>query len=364
MIKQHIEGAKSFYEKHEVRLSMAFFLAGFLFDVVTLSEVDDLFSIAQQVVYLAVLGAILMKDLLVQNGLSTISPRFEKMWEYRTTLVHFLFGSLLSVYSLFFIKSVSFFSSFLFMAFILFLLVANELSRVQKSGTSLKIAIYFLCVFSFFSILVPVVLGFVGWIPFLLSIVLTAGVAVAFFKALSRRIADPQTLLNVLIRPVLAVLVLFVAFYGLGWIPPVPLSVKKMGVYHKVEKIEGKYRLSHERPWWKFWQTADEVFKARIGDSVVFFAQIYSPARFSDSVTLHWFYKDKKRGWVSADRVPMDISGGRKEGFRAYMIKKNYQPGDWQARIETTDGREIGRKYLEIVETTEPHPAEWNVDER
>jgi hypothetical protein len=285
------------------------------------------------------------------------SKRLEKIWNYRQLIVHFLLGSLLSVYSLFFLKSASIFSSVIFVVFLMALMVANELKNVQKSEVNVKIGLYVICVFAFFSMMVPVLLGFVGIVPFILSVLLTALVLYGVVRLLHKRVPNKRVLFRAMIAPGGAVLSLFVVFYLMGWIPPVPLSVQNMGVYHNIEKVEGQYILFHENPWWRFWQTGDQEFKAEPSDKIYFFAQIFSPARFSDSVVLHWYYKEPRTGWKSTDRIPMKITGGRKNGYRGFSVKQNYTAGEWRISVETTDGREIGRIYFDVVKVAEPNPA-------
>jgi hypothetical protein len=350
------ERALHYYEKNETKVDIAFFLGGFIFDVLTLSDVDDPLSILQQVVYLFVIGLILYHDFLNTHGLSEISKRFQKFWDYRQLAVHFLLGSLLSVYSLFFLKSASIFSSIIFVLLIMGIMVANELKSVQKSAVDLKVGLYVICVFAFFSMMIPVLLGFVGLLPFLLSIASTALVLYAVFQLLRCRVQDQRLLLKTLAVPGATVLGLFLVLYLLGWIPPVPLSVQNMGLYHMIEKIDGNYVVSHENPWWRFWQKGDQEFKAEPGDKIYFFAEIFSPARFSDSVTLHWYYKDPRSGWMSTDRIPMKIFGGRKNGFRGFAVKQNYTDGKFRISVETTDGREIGRIYFDVTKSTEASP--------
>ncbi|MBY0517059.1 MAG: hypothetical protein K2P81_09135 [Bacteriovoracaceae bacterium] len=160
----------NYYEANELRVDMAFFLGGFIFDIFTLSGVDDLFSITQQIVYLVLIGIILSAELIS----SPIPPKLQKIWDYRSAITHFLLGSLLSVYSLFFLKSASIFNSIVFVALLMLVMVANELKNVQSSGVNTKIALYVICLFSFFSLLIPTLLGFVGWIPFLLTTAMTS----------------------------------------------------------------------------------------------------------------------------------------------------------------------------------------------
>ena len=237
------------------------------------------------------------------------------------------------------------------------LMVANELKSVQKSEINIKVGLYVICVFSFFSMLIPVILGFVGYVPFLLSLTLTGLCIYGVIRLLNKKIPDTQLVLRSLGAPGVGVLALFLVFYMVGWIPPVPLSVQNMGVYHSVEKAGGDYILTHEKPWWKFWKTGDQNFRAEPGDKIHFFAQIYSPARFTDSVVLHWYYKDPRQGWLSTDRIPMHIAGGRKNGYRGYATKQNYSDGEYRISVETTDGREIGRIYFDVTKATENDPS-------
>lgn len=114
----------SYYEKNEVKFDISFFLAGFIFDVFTLSDVDDPISIAQQVMYLLLIGSILYLEFL--NSVKPIEVRssfLKKIWDVRQLILHFFLGSLLSVYSLFFLKSSSLFSSLLFLLFISVLMI-------------------------------------------------------------------------------------------------------------------------------------------------------------------------------------------------------------------------------------------------
>lgn len=345
-----------YYERNETKVDIAFFLGGFFFDIFTLSDIDDPLSIAQQVVYLLILGSILFYDFLGTHSLFQPSPRIEKIWNYRQLILHFLLGSLLSVYSLFFLKSASVFSSIIFVLLLLVIMVANELKRVQESKVDIKIGLYVICVFSFFSMTIPVILGFVGYIPFLLSVLATAGVLYGIVHLLQKRITSRKALFRSILAPGGGILALFVVFYFVGWIPPVPLSIPNMGIYHGIEKQDGKYLLSHENPSWKFWNNGDQNFVAEPGDKIYFFAQIFSPARFSDSVILHWYYKDPRRGWQTTDRIPMGIAGGRKQGYRGYTSKQNYSEGEWRISVETTDGREIGRIYFEVTKVATPNP--------
>lgn len=352
-MREMLTRLKEYYEKNETKADMAFFLGGVVFDIFTLSDIDDLFSIVQQVLYLLTIGAILYREFLVDAGVETPPIRFKKSWDYRQLAVHFFMGSLLSVYSLFFIKSASLFSSLIFILLLMGLMVANELKPVQKGGINIRMGLYVICVLCFWSMMVPVILGFVGWIPLLLSLALTGTTFYGIFFLAARRLSSERERLKThLITPAATVIGLFFLFYLVGWIPPVPLSVQEMGIYHNIVKGQGQYRVYYENPWWKFWNKGDQDFVALPGDRIHFFAQVYSPGRFDDSVILNWQRYDLNEGWTSTDKIPMRVTGGRSQGYRGHADKGNFVPGNWRIKVETTDGREIGRIYLTVSNGT------------
>lgn len=350
--------AFAYYEKHELKLSLAFFLGGFVFDVLTLSDIDDPWSLAQQLGYLLAIAGILLYD-LVRGEEATLAfgpAILKRAWGYRRLGLHFLLGSLFSIYSLFFLKSASLFSSIAFVGLLLVIMVGNELEAVQKRGVDSKIALFVICAFCFFSMLVPIVLGHVGWLPFLLALIATVGTVLGMYYGLKGRVGT--ILLNRrLLRPGLGMAGLFLVLYLFGFIPPVPLVAMKMGIYHRVEKNNGAYQLFHERPWWKFWRTGDQDFVAEPGDKVNFFVSVFSPARFDDQVFLVWSWKDPRVGWSGTDRIPMRVTGGRVGGYRGSAVKANFTEGDWRVSVETTDRREIGRIYFTVEKAAAVNPT-------
>lgn len=351
-----------YYEKNETKVDLGFFLGGFVFDIFTLASVDDPFSVLQQIVYLSVIGLLLCKEMTISLSGAPVTGAWQKIWSFRQLIMHFMLGSLLSIYSLFFLKSSSIFSSIIFVLVLMVLMVANELKRIQQGGLDLKLSLWVICLFSFFAMLTPVALGFVGIIPFVLAMILTILILYGIFRKLRRKVQNVAVLQKKWWIPSGSVLVVFLVFYLLGWVPPVPLSVQDMGIYHQIEKTEGKYILYHERPWWKFWQSGDQDFYAAPNDKIHFFAKIFSPARFSDAVILHWHYQDPRSGWQSTDRIPMKISGGRSQGYRGFAIKQNYSEGSWRVSVETTDGREIGRLYFNVIKAEVASTREFKQD--
>jgi hypothetical protein len=352
------------YQKHETRFEIGFFVAGFIFDILFIAEVDDPFAIFQQIVYLGLIGGRIHYEILFSAKVWNPPARLEKIWNYRNLILHFSLGSLLNLYSLFYIKSASLLNSLLFLILMLSVILANELPAIKKSTVGLKAALFAICLFSFFSILFPLALGYVGWLPVGLAVAATLAVFYFQFRALSQKLSNRNAASKLTLAPSGSVLALFGLFYFMGWIPPVPLSVVEQGIYHEVKKSDGVYLLSTENPWWKFWNSGDQNFQARPGDLIYFYAQIYSPARFSDEVYVHWSQLSPNGDWLGSDRIPLKIAGGRKEGYRGYAVKANYQPGSWRVQVKTGHGQEISRISFEVTPSDETEPRVYTVIER
>jgi hypothetical protein len=357
---------KQYYEKNERKVALWSFVGGFLFDIVTLERIDSWFTIGQQAVYILIVGIALLQMFFEEGrpprdlaGMNAVKRFY---YEYRNAIVHFILGSLLSLYTLYFFKSSSLFVSFGFMAILVVLLVINESERFKKLGLSFKFALLSICTLSFCAGVVPVFIGSIGMLVFLASM-LVACIPPAVVNRRIRIHAPeriPQARKQILV-PFGAVLMLFLALYLFRLIPPVPLSIQYIGVYHGVERQGDTFVLSHERPFWRFWDNGDQQFFAQPGDKVYVFFRIFSPARFADQVLMRWYWKDAGGKWRLQDSIPINILGGRAQGFRGYGMKSNYQPGEWKLQVETTDEREIGRVYFDL-EAAPASPRSFKTD--
>ncbi|MBS1962547.1 MAG: DUF2914 domain-containing protein [Bdellovibrionales bacterium] len=340
--------------KHDPRAPVAFFLAGFIFDALVTERPDTTLQIVHQSVYLVLITLLLSAALLESYGLFTPPARLKKAWNYHEHVTQFLIGTLLNVYMFFYFKSGSLLSSIVFILFIAGLLVANEFVHLKSRQVVLKLALYFLCVTSFWLYVVPMILGFVGLAAFAITILVANGFVWATYAFIERGIRkhpESAVVRKEIQKKVLGtgygVLGVFVVFYLLQIIPPVPLSLNYIGVFRSVKKEAGDYVLTYTRSKWLFWQHGDQSFYARPGDQIVTFARVFAPNGFRDQLQVRWLLKGRD-GWQKVDLIPITVSGGREHGFRGYTVKSNYQPGDYRVQIETSDGREIGRISLTV----------------
>jgi hypothetical protein len=346
-----LERIRLYAARNETRLSVGFFAAGFLFDIVTLGRIDSWLTIGQQAAYLVLVTAMLVQMLKAEGqpapDLSAATKLKRWYHEYRNPAVHFLLGALLSAYTLFFFKSSSLLVSFGFLLVLALLLVANELPRFKALGLPFKFALLGLCWLAYFAYVLPVLIGQTGLFVFLASM----AVGCIPFLLVGFYLTKEQK--QKVFLPLGCMLIVFLTFYLFRLIPPVPLSIPFMGVYHSVERTEAGYRLSHQRPFWRVWHNGDQWFYAQPGDRVHVYFRIFSPSRFQDQVQMRWYLDDPARGWALQDTIPIKIVGGREQGFRGYGAKTKYQPGSWKVQIETTDEREIGRIYFKLESAPE-----------
>ena len=314
-------------------------------------RIDQLRNIIQQAAYLFLCALFTSLELREFYGDFSAPPRLETAWRYHKGATHFMLGTLLNIYTLFYFRSASLGIAFVFLLVMAGLLAVNELKPFENSGTAMRMGLFSLCLISYFTYLVPMLVGSIGALPFIGSLAAAAGVMCFLAWRLGRRLREhPRAIRRHVLLPFAVVLFGFAGLYFAKLIPPVPLSLSSIGIYHDVRRVGDRFALTTTRPRWKFWQRGDQSFLARPGDVIHCFVSVFSPARFKDRLQLRWLFLDSALGWRESDAIPLDIVGGREGGFRAETAKSRYQPGRWRVRVETSDDRELGRIDLTVIE--------------
>ncbi len=356
-----LQRLKKFYEEHEPACTVGLFAAGFLFDILAVGRIDRLHNIIHQAFYLSLCALFTGLELSQAHGRFVPPPRLNTAWRYHMGATHFMLGTLLNIYTLFYFKSASLGTSLLFLLALLGLLAVNELKPFKDSGPLLRMTLFSLCLLSYFTYLVPMLMGRIGALPFLGSIAGASVCVAGLTYWLYRRLPDNRSSVRVhTVYPFAAVAALFIVLYFAKVIPPVPLSLSEIGVYHKVTRRGDSFELQSARPRWKFWQRGDQVFLARPGDVVFCWVVVFSPTSFSERLAVRWRQRTPE-GWGEAEAIPLDIAGGRDGGWRAFTYKKNYTPGRWRVEIVTSDGRELGRIPLTIAPDASTAPREFRL---
>ena len=350
------EKFKALHEKHQKWYPLSFFLGGIVFDLITLGPVDDTLTLISLYTFTVIALLLLCLEILKESSQKNFSDLVEKIWNYKTEAFHFLLGSVLSAFFFFYYQSASLQASFSFLFFWIILLTFNEFFPIGRGGMAFRFALCFFCLFALNILLLPILIGQVGALIYLLSLAVSILALYFIHQLLLRKLKKffgpgaKSVLANNFRYPMLVVTLFFVVVYFAKVIPPVPVSTSYIGVFHDVKKENSEYVLSYDRSKWLFWQKGAQDFSYREGDKVFIFVQVYSPAKFEDRVFLKWMmYSDAQNKWVQTDRIPFSIRGGRKEGYRGYAYKENYQEGKWRVLVVTDDDRELGRIYFELT---------------
>lgn len=356
-----LKRAKKFYHEHEPACTVGFFVAGFLFDTIAVGRIDKLHNIIHQAVYLSLCAWFTSLELRERHGNFAPSERFKNAWRYHAGATHFMLGTLLNIYTLFFFKSASMGASFLFLLFLATLLAINELKPFESSGTLLRTSLFSLCLVSYFTYLIPTLMGRIGTLPFLGSLTAAAACVAALSWRLETRLpGQKEEVRRHVVYPFAAVAAVFALLYFTKAIPPVPLSLSEIGVYHEVRREDDRFTLVSMRPRWKFWQRGDQTFLARPGDAIYCWISVFSPTNFKERLEVHWRFREPD-GWGEPEIIPLPITGGRDGGWRGFTVKAKHKPGRWRVEIVTSDGRELGRIDLTVAPDMLVSPREARI---
>ena len=122
-----------------------------------------------------------------------VPPRWlVRAWPWSEDAIHFLFGSLLSSFTLFYLKSSSGFSAVLFLSILCALLIANELPRFRERGPVVRFVLLSLCLTSYIAFLLPVILGFISKWLFVSAILLSSAAIYGLARTLTLWTGDAR----------------------------------------------------------------------------------------------------------------------------------------------------------------------------
>lgn len=345
------------YRRFEAFIPALSFLAGIAVDLATVGRIDQWSNILILGTYLCIAGSFLGLEMIaLQRAIGPLRRPWRLLWSYHQEISHFCLGNLLSALAILFFKSASVWSASVFLLLIVALLVANQFGAVRRRGIALRIALFALVLTSYLACLIPVFWGEVGTLPFMLAIATACGSFGMLFSGVARLIPAPRQLIKPVILPFVGVISCLTAFYFFRIIPPVPLSLRSIGIYRDVIRSENHYVVTRLHENWQSWFRLQDEFPYRPGDRLYCFFSVFSPVGFRDQLKVRWLYRDPNQGWHSSDAVLVPITGGRLEGYRGFAYKSNIQPGEWRILIETSDEREIGRIDVAVVTDTSDQP--------
>lgn len=344
------------------RSNLVMFVAGFLFDVLTIQRIDATTDLLLQLVYLASLTGLIVLQHREAMGRWMPGPRIARWWHYNVEALHFFYGGLLSAYVVLYFRSSGGTRVLVFFALLVGLMLLNEMPQVRRAGHRLRLGLYAFCLLSFLNYFVPILVGRIGGWVFLLALLLSVACVWLLADRLAVYDAQRAAARTRLALPAVVVCAVIGLCYALRLVPPVPLSVPFQGIYHDVRRANGAYTLVYEAPrGWHFWRRDSRPFRRRPGDHVFYFFRVYAPAAFTHQIAARWERQDPASGaWQTTDRIRVSlIVGGRMEGYRTYAEKSNVQPGRWRVTAETEDLRAIARVTFDVEDDSERSERRW-----
>ena len=357
LMKKLFNRAKEFYEKYELYFMPAAFVVGFTWDNLTFKRIDLWF----ENIILASYLALILAGIIFVNFQEARRPKFQP-GETGAILVPYLmqfaFGGIFSGFFVFYSRSAAISSSWPFLLFLLGILIGNEFFRSRYSRFTFQISVFFIALFSYAIFIIPVLIGKMGADIFLISglaSIAALSLILLFIKALMPIHYKQSWASLLLVIP--TIFITFNLLYFTNIIPPIPLSLKEIGIYHAVTKTgPSTYRLEYE-PQKKLWffEPASYVFSRYDNRAVYVFGSVFAPTKLNTEIYHRWEYFDgTKNKWISMQRPSYGISGGRDGGYRGWTRRQNPTPGKWRVSVETARGQIIGRIKFTVIDADAP----------
>jgi hypothetical protein len=193
-------------------------------------RIDDASTLIQQGIYLTLVG-ILLFGLNAWNHRDVAPPRFLRgVWRWSQPALHFMLGTLLNAYALFYFKSASGLSAVVFLITISLLLLVNELPQFRRFGPVVLFGLYSFCLTSYFAYFYPVLFGRLR--PWMFLLAVATALLPLFILAWGhhRLTKDTARVFREALLPSLGVQTLLVLLFLGHLVPPVPLSLLDNGI--------------------------------------------------------------------------------------------------------------------------------------
>jgi len=269
----------------------------------------------------------------------------------------FALGGLWSGFLVFYSRSAVLAASWPFLLLLLAFLVGNEVFRRYHSRLIFVSLLLFFAFYSYAVFVVPVFTRSIGEITFLASGA-CAIVAYYFFLRLlwvldRRRYRQSRWQL---IGGAVAITAAMNVFYFTRVLPPLPLALSDVGIYHDIRHTGVTYQVREEsEPWTVRFGFAPPMMHVAPGEKLALYSAVFAPIRMTTRITHRWQWWDSRsKHWQTLSQVSFAISGGREHGYRGYSLKSGLRIGDWRVSIDSADGRLIGRLAFNVVLVATP----------
>jgi MFS family permease len=347
-----IERAKTAFtwvKKYERTLSAFGMVAGFITDNLMFRRIDLPNTQAIFAAYLGV-AAFSIVGLHFLERRAREGRAYARWRAFFPMATQFALGGLWSAFLVFYSRSAVLTKSWPYLALLTAFFIGNEVLKRYHSRLVFTTTLFFFAVFTCAIVTVPVYTHTIGKFTFLVSGGIAVGVLVLFLYLLAA-VNRPQFVAarGKIALGVAGVYVLMNVFYFTNTLPPLPLALAHVGVYHAVKKTGDIYQaVAEDAPWYTQFGLPPTLH-VKAGQPLYAYSAVFAPIKLSTKIVHRWRRYDPKTGhWITLSTVTFPINGGRDGGYRGYTIKHNIQPGDWRVDINTFDGHLIGRITFKV----------------
>jgi hypothetical protein len=331
------------------------FIGGFITDLILLNQVDDVFDNLVLLFYviLSTVALVVFYAALTER----LGGRYAlKLQAFAAIAMQYAFGGLFSGMLIFYGRSSDPLASWPFLLLIAVVIAGNEILRDRGKRLIFNLTAYFVGVFSYIALVIPVLTGWIGPWVFMGSGVLALLVVAGVIKLLLFYIPNYIALqFRFIIFSLSGAFLIFQGMYWSNIIPPIPLSLYELSVVHNVNRPNetGEYVISYERTaWWnikEWWRPT-----LHIGNSgkAACFSSVFAPSKMTVDVFHVWEkYDYDKKVWEERFRVNYPISGQARSGYRGYSQTTSATAGKWRCSVKTGRGQVLGHRTF-IIDTT------------
>jgi cell shape-determining protein MreD len=338
----------SFLKRHERKLFFVAFIAGFVWDWLTVKLIGLKESSILLGIYLAIIAIsiIIHNRLLSKQKLGFFGSKIATLLPY---VIQFLFGTLFNAAFIFYSESADLYSNWPFILFLIALPFINEIFRQNHNALAFQMTMLFLASFLYSVFSLPIFLGEMSTKVFLLGG--TIGLIFILFIMLVLSKVSRERFLHkhkLLVSGILLLYALFNYLYFTNIIPPIPLALKNAGIYHSLQKIGNDYHVTYE-PSTDFWSKEKRTIHLIENEPVYVFSSVFAPAKVSVPIVHEWWkFDENRKEWFLNEKIEFPIIGGRKDGYRGYSFTNNPEPGKWRVYISTSHNRRLGHISFEV----------------
>ncbi len=338
--------------RHERRLSSLVFIGGFVSDLLTftllnVSLVNKLFIVY---ISLAILFS-LIGHISLNKGREGVS-KFVRFLQVASPLIaQFFIGGLLSGFLIFYTKSSTVLFSWPFILLLVLVFIGNEVFSSYRTHLTFQTTLLYFSAYAYAIFAVPLVLNTLSTKTFLIA----TGVSVVglfvycFFLAMLGWNRLREVIVQTLGFCALITSVVVIAYVG-NVIPPIPLTLKEVGVYQSVTRTGEGYVLLGEKtaPWYSL---RARTVHTDTNASLSAYSAVFAPGEFSVSIAHEWqYYNPQTKTWERKALIAFPVSGGREEGYRGYSTKGALIPGKWRVLVKTINGQTLGDLSFTVIE--------------